>query len=94
MEVKINSEEKFTFPVYHVFTGSYKIPKDETFDLYSVTVGHLFKDNGFDQMCDFTIEKENGSWLIVPDVSKIDLQGSMKFFLSMKKIYLLGEVIV
>lgn len=94
MSVKINSEEKFTVQDQHLFTGCYRIPKGDAFDPYSINVAHVLKNGRIGATCDFEIKKENGEWIIVPDISKIDLQGSMKFYIIMKKLYLIGEIYV
>lgn len=81
MQVK---EDVRRISVLYTFIGYYRIPKNTQIILESISVTHII-DSMLDQECDFEIKKENDEYIIIPDVSKIDLCHSMKFFVKYDK---------
>lgn len=77
-------EDVRRIPVMHTFIGYYRVPKNTPIILESILVAHII-DSMMDCECDFEIKKENGEYIIIPDVSKIDLCHSMKFFIKYDK---------
>lgn len=45
------------------------------------------------ERCDFEIKKQNGEWMIVPDVSKIDLDHGMDFEILMPTMIVSATVV-
>ena len=77
--------ENISIPMTYMFIGYYKIPKDTAIILDSITVHHL-ADNLCDCPCDFEIKKKDGEYVVIPDVSKIDLKHSMNFLIKYKVV--------
>lgn len=81
------TEARIDIPIMDLFIGYYKIPKDIAIILDSITVAHIV-DHVFDVECDFEIKRnKDGEYVIIPDVSKIDLKHSMEFLIKYKKAY-------
>lgn len=70
------------------FIGYYRIPRDTAIILETISVRHLV-DHALDKSdCPFDIKRnKDGEFIIVPDVSKIDLNHSMEFMIIYKKAY-------
>lgn len=66
------------------FIGYYRVPKDTAIILESIKVAHVV-DSQVNCDCKFEIKKKNDEYIIIPDVSNIDLNHSMKFFITYKK---------
>lgn len=80
-------ETRIDMPFMELFIGYYKIPKDTAIILDSITVAHII-NHTFDVECDFEIKRnKDGEYIIIPDVSKIDLKHSMEFIIKYKKAY-------
>ena len=83
--MKVTKREEVIVPViYDTFIGYYRIPKNTPIILDSILVGHVI-DHMLDCECEFEIKKKDGEYIIIPDVSKIDLCHSMEFFVKYNK---------
>lgn len=67
------------------FTGYYRIPKSEPIILDRIHIFHTVNGENKEE-CDFEIKRQNGEWIIVPDVSKINLNHSMDFVILVPKV--------
>lgn len=80
-------ETRIDVPFMDLFIGYYKIPKDTAIILDSITVAHII-DHVFNAECDFEIKRNrDGEYIVIPDVSTIDLKHSMEFMIKYKKAH-------
>ena len=81
-------QTRIDIPFVETFIGYYRIPKETAIILETVSVRHLVDHMADKADCSFDIKRNSdGEFIIIPDVSKIELNHSMEFMIMYKKAY-------